>query len=54
MSVDNEFIKLINLIGVGDKEACGELYEKTIQDVFKTVHFLVEEKTDVDDLVQDI
>ncbi|MDE5054677.1 sigma-70 family RNA polymerase sigma factor [Niallia taxi] len=54
MSVDNEFIKLINLIGVGDKEACGELYEKTIQDVFKTVHFLVEEKTDIDDLVQDI
>jgi len=54
LSVDNEFIKLINLIGVGDKEACGELYEKTIQDVFKTVHFLVEEKTDVDDLVQDI
>ncbi len=54
MSVDNEFIKLINLIGVGDKEVCGELYEKTIQDVFKTVHFLVEEKTDVDDLVQDI
>lgn len=54
MSVDNEFIKLINLIGAGNREACGELYEKTIQDVFKTVHFLVEEKTDVDDLVQDI
>ncbi|TRZ40212.1 sigma-70 family RNA polymerase sigma factor [Niallia circulans] len=54
MSVDNELIRIINLIESGDKEACAELYEKTIHDVFKTVHFLMEEKTDIDDVIQDI
>lgn len=38
----------------GNKQAYGDIYELTIQDVFKTVHFLLEDKSDVDDLVQDI
>lgn len=52
--MENEYDQIIRMILEGDKQAYGELYEKTIQNVFKTVHFLIEEKGDVDDLVQDI
>ncbi len=38
----------------GNKQAYGDLYELTIQDVYRTVHFLIEDKSDADDLVQDI
>lgn len=38
----------------GNKQAYGDLYELTIKDIYKTVHFLLEDKSDVDDLVQDI
>ncbi|WP_042349941.1 sigma-70 family RNA polymerase sigma factor [Bacillus massiliigorillae] len=31
-----------------------ELYEATIHDVYKTVYFLIEDKTDADDVIQDI
>lgn len=54
MEHQNEYDELIQLTLSGRQEAYGELYEKTIQDVYKTVHFLIEEKTDVDDVVQDI
>ncbi|MFP3126320.1 sigma-70 family RNA polymerase sigma factor [Ectobacillus funiculus] len=54
MKDQNEYDQLIQLTLSGRKEAYGELYERTIQDVYKTVHFLIEERTDVDDLVQDI
>ncbi|GMB10143.1 RNA polymerase sigma-70 factor (ECF subfamily) [Thermolongibacillus altinsuensis] len=54
MDDQNEYNQLIELILSGNKQAYGELYEKTIQDVYKTVHFLIEDKDDVDDLVQDI
>ncbi|WP_129730436.1 sigma factor [Ectobacillus funiculus] len=54
MKNQNEYDQLIQLTLSGKKEAYGELYERTIQDVYKTVHFLIEERTDVDDLVQDI
>ncbi|MFD1736339.1 sigma-70 family RNA polymerase sigma factor [Bacillus salitolerans] len=37
----------------GDIQAFEELYENTIQDVYKTIHFLVDEKNDVDDIVQE-
>ncbi|MGG3799585.1 sigma-70 family RNA polymerase sigma factor [Metabacillus fastidiosus] len=51
---NDEYDKLIQLTLSGRKEAYGELYEKTIRDVYKSVHFLIEKKTDVDDVVQDI
>lgn len=49
----NEINRIISLILSGEKQAFGDLYEKTIQDVYRTVHFLLEEKTEVDDIVQD-
>ena len=30
------------------------MYDKTIQEVYKTAHFLIDDKTDVDDVVQEI
>jgi len=45
---------IIEQILSGNKQAYSELYEKTIRDVYKNVHFLIEEKDDVDDVVQDI
>ncbi|NRD76813.1 sigma-70 family RNA polymerase sigma factor [Bacillus sp. BRMEA1] len=54
MCDQNKDNQLICRILSGNQQAYGELYEKTIPYVYKTVHFLVEEKNDVDDLVQDI
>ncbi len=54
MGDQNEYDQLIQLVLSGRQEAYSELYEKTVQDVYKTVHFLIAEKTDVDDVVQDI
>ncbi|WP_002148428.1 sigma-70 family RNA polymerase sigma factor [Bacillus cereus] len=48
------YIDLIQLTLSGNKEAYSELYDKTIQEVYKTAHFLIEDKTDVDDVVQEI
>lgn len=45
--------QLIEYILSRNKQAFGDLYEKTIQDVYTTIHFLLEEKTDVDDIVQE-
>lgn len=50
----NEYSQLISLILSGNQQAYSELYEKTIHYVYKNVHFLIEEKSDVDDLIQDI
>lgn len=49
-----ELNQLIKLILSGNQHAYGELYDRTIQDIYKSVHFLIDEKADVDDLVQDI
>lgn len=49
-----DYADLIQLTISGNKEAYGELYDKTIQEVYKTAHFLIEDKTDVDDVVQEI
>ncbi|MET3506110.1 RNA polymerase sigma-70 factor (ECF subfamily) [Halalkalibacter oceani] len=43
----------VRQIRMGRQEAYSELYERTVQDVYKTVHFLSDNKTDVDDIVQD-
>ncbi|MCM3761763.1 sigma-70 family RNA polymerase sigma factor [Alkalihalobacillus oceani] len=38
---------------MGRQEAYSDLYERTVQDVYKNVHFLADNKADVDDIVQD-
>ncbi|MEN3130452.1 RNA polymerase subunit sigma [Bacillus cereus] len=48
------YTNLIQFTLSGNKEAYSELYDKTIQEVYKTAHFLIEDKTDVDDVVQEI
>lgn len=53
MEDELEMNQLIDKILSGNKEMFGELYEKTIKDVYKTIHFLLEEKTNVDDVVQE-
>ncbi|KAA0546607.1 sigma-70 family RNA polymerase sigma factor [Bacillus sp. BGMRC 2118] len=45
---------LISSILSGNKQSYDELYEHTIHYVYKNVHFLIDEKDDVDDLVQEI
>ncbi|MBM6618174.1 sigma-70 family RNA polymerase sigma factor [Bacillus suaedaesalsae] len=45
---------LIKSILSGNKQSYEELYEYTIHYVYKNVHFLIDEKDDVDDIVQDI
>lgn len=54
MKHPNENSKLITLAQAGSREAFSELYDATIRDVYQTVHFLVREPSDVDDIVQEI
>jgi len=54
MSEQNEYIILVKLTLAGDHEAYGELYEKTVTDVYRTVRFLVHDAADAEDLVQEI
>lgn len=54
MEKEAEYDHLIQLTLSGNQAAYGELYDKTIEAVYKTVHFLLEEKSDVDDVVQEI
>jgi RNA polymerase sigma-70 factor (ECF subfamily) len=54
VDAQSEDVKLIKLTLSGSKEAYGDLYEKTVQDVYQTVHFLLEDKADVDDVVQEV
>ncbi|OJD51853.1 RNA polymerase subunit sigma [Bacillus sp. 4048] len=54
MKGETVYTDLIQLTLSGNKEAYGELYDKTIQEVYKTAYFLIGDKTDVDDVVQEI
>nr|WP_145406540.1 sigma-70 family RNA polymerase sigma factor [Paenibacillus xylanexedens] len=54
MSEENECIRLVKLTLAGKHEAYGELYEKTVADVYRTVRFLVYDAADAEDLVQEI
>ncbi|EEL50968.1 MULTISPECIES: sigma-70 family RNA polymerase sigma factor [Bacillus cereus group] len=54
MDEEIDYCDLIERILSGNQEAYSELYDKTIQDIYRTAHFLIEEKTDVDDVVQEI
>lgn len=49
-----DLLDTINRFLNGEAEAYDDLYERTIQNVYKNVHFLIDEKADVDDVVQDI
>lgn len=49
-----EYSQLIALTLAGSREAFSEIYETTIRDVYQTVHFLVQDSSDVDDIVQEI
>lgn len=54
MKDETVYTDLIQLTLSGNKEAYSELYDVTIQEVYKTAHFLIDDKTDVDDVVQEI
>ncbi|PFC44569.1 RNA polymerase subunit sigma [Bacillus cereus] len=54
MKGEIDYAHLIQLTLSGNKEAYSKLYDKTIQEIYKTAHFLIEDKTDVDDVVQEI
>ncbi|EJS12662.1 sigma-70 family RNA polymerase sigma factor [Bacillus cereus VDM062] len=54
MKDETVYTDLIQLTLSGNKEAYSELYDKTIQEVYKTAHFLIEDKADIDDVVQEI
>ncbi|PFJ93083.1 RNA polymerase subunit sigma [Bacillus cereus] len=54
MKDETVYTDLIQLTLSGNKEAYSELYDKTIQEIYKTAHFLIEDKADVDDVVQEI
>ncbi len=54
MKGEIDYAHLIQLTLSGNKEAYSKLYDKTIQEVYKTAHFLIEDKTDVDDVVQEV
>ncbi|ETT77218.1 RNA polymerase sigma factor [Paenibacillus sp. FSL R7-277] len=54
MEHPKDYSQLIILTLAGSSEAFNELYEATIKDVYQTVHFLVRQKSEVDDIVQEI
>ncbi|WP_341346302.1 sigma-70 family RNA polymerase sigma factor [Paenibacillus sp. FSL H3-0469] len=54
MEHPDEYSRLISLTLAGSREAFSELYEATIRDVYQTVHFLVRDASEVDDIVQEI
>ncbi|WP_340399399.1 sigma-70 family RNA polymerase sigma factor [Paenibacillus sp. FSL H8-0079] len=54
MREEHEYIELVALTRAGDDKAYGELYERTVTDVYRTVRFLINHVSDTEDLVQDI
>lgn len=54
MEDKDDYNHIIELILSGNQQAYSQLYDKTIHYVYKNIHFLIDEKADVDDLVQDI
>ncbi|MFS1510986.1 sigma-70 family RNA polymerase sigma factor [Chengkuizengella sp. SCS-71B] len=53
MEEEREYNELIDRTLSGNTQAYAELYEKTIQNVYSNVYFLLDDKDDVDDVVQD-
>jgi RNA polymerase sigma-70 factor (ECF subfamily) len=54
MDSSNEWNQLIMEVINGNHSAFGQIYEETIRDVYRTVYFLIEDKTDLEDIVQEI
>ncbi|MGM9924427.1 MAG: sigma-70 family RNA polymerase sigma factor [Bacillus sp. (in: firmicutes)] len=54
MAQNEELQILIEQTRSGCKQAYGELYEQTIGDVYKTVYFLLDDKIDIEDVIQEI
>ncbi|MMZ46040.1 ECF RNA polymerase sigma factor SigW [compost metagenome] len=54
MAQNDQMTMLVAETLAGSREAYKELYDYTIHTVYKSVHFLLEEKADVDDVVQEI
>ncbi|MEC0371285.1 sigma-70 family RNA polymerase sigma factor [Paenibacillus chibensis] len=54
MNHPSEYTRLIARTLDGSRDAFGELYEATIQDVYKTVYFLIREPSDAEDVIQEI
>lgn len=53
MEEDKDINQLINLTLSGNKLAFGELYDLTITHTYKSIHFLLDQKSDVEDVVQE-
>lgn len=49
-----DYNQLIQRILTGNREAYSEIFERTNAEVYKTVHFLIDDKSDVEDVVQEI
>ncbi|GIP26379.1 RNA polymerase sigma factor [Paenibacillus sp. J23TS9] len=54
MNHSSEYTRLIALSLDGSLNAFGELYEATINDVYKTVYFFIRESSDAEDVIQEI
>lgn len=54
MDEQSNLQQLVNHTKSGCMQSYGELYEKTIHDIYKVVYFLIEDKADIDDVIQDI
>ncbi|GAE33995.1 sigma-70 family RNA polymerase sigma factor [Halalkalibacter akibai] len=54
MTDETKYHMLIRRILEGDQQAYSELYDVTIKQVYKNVHFLLESKEEIDDVIQDI
>lgn len=46
--------RVIESLRAGEQEAFATLYDETIEEVYRTVHFLVADKADIDDVVQEV
>lgn len=53
MSGSQELERLAALALSGNEEAYGQLYERTVDDVYRAVYYLVRNRADIEDIVQD-
>ncbi|MDV2684076.1 sigma-70 family RNA polymerase sigma factor [Alkalihalophilus lindianensis] len=54
MDEEVDYLPLVKRALNGDDHAYQDMYDATIKDVYKNVHFLMEDKTDVEDVIQEI
>lgn len=46
--------RIIERLRASEQEALATFYDETIEDVYQTTHFLVADKGDIDDVVQEV